>query len=102
MAVELPIKLEVGVLEAEVKELADCPRCERRGKDVRVLLQAGDGGVHGAVHIAVGIQGDDVQGEVVGVGGSAGGVEVLDELVGIFEADGGCCQGFQDVGEEGV
>ena len=97
--VELSIEFKVGVIQAEEKKSPHSLRCEGRRKEVRLFLKSRDGGIHSSVHITVGVERDNIQREVVGVGRSVGSREVLDEGVRILEANGGRGQRFEDVRE---
>ncbi len=51
-----------------------------------VLLEVGDGALRGKTHVTGGVEGLDVEGGVVVVGGVEGGVESLFEVRGVLQS----------------
>ena len=52
------------------------------------VLEVEYGGREGFLHVTRGVEGFDVQGSAVGEVGMTSSIEVLFEVVGVFEADG--------------
>ena len=55
------------------------------------FLEVEYGGREGFLYVTRGVEGLDVQGGVVGEVWMSSGIEVLFEVVGVFEADGAVC-----------
>ena len=61
------------------------------GKEMRFVLEVEYCGREGFLHVTSGLEGFYVQGGVVGEVGMSSSIEVLFEVVGVFEADGAVC-----------
>ena len=84
----MAVEFKVGVVKIEGYKGLDCASRYVGWKEMGFVLEVEYGGREGFLHVTRGVEEFDVQGSVVGEVGMSSSIEVLFEVVGVFEADG--------------
>ena len=84
----MAVEFKVRVVKTEGYEGLDGGSRYVGWKEMGFVLEVKYGGREGFLHVTRGVEGFDVQGSVVGEVGMSSSIEVLFEVVGVFEADG--------------
>ena len=94
----MAVEFKVGVDKTDGYKGLDCESRYVGWKEMVFVLEVEYGGREGFLHVTRCVEGFDVQGSVVGEVGMSSSIEVLFEVVGVFEADGAVGYGFEVVG----
>ena len=84
----MAVEFKVVVVKTEGYKGLDCRSRYVGWKEMGFVLEVEYGGREEFLHVTRGVEGFDVQGSVVREVGMSSSIEVLFEVVGVFEADG--------------